>query len=1514
MNNKKYANLLNKIKMKGHMAKAVALAMCFVLFTTSVDITALAYTGDAGSDKEIVGISSLSDAITNQKVNIDATLEDIKLPESLDVHVSYQVEKEIEVEVEEEKATPTPTPSVEPTPSAEPTPSVEVKHTEESNQPDDTQNENPESQADGEQVAKITYGEYDSVETVYVPMTYYAAEPSKEEVVVETLEKSDVADISDDKKTESKTKIKKETVIEKVEEDDTVSVTWAIDEENSSKAEFKDLVAGEKYIFVPTITEDGYKLADGVELPTIKVTVDENQAAFEKSVTVDGVVITVTADEGVFPEDATIEARKVTTNEEKEVEEAIDEVRDDAKNVALSYTFDITVYDKDGNEIEPDTSKGSVKVTFKMAEIANENLETDVYHVEETDDGLNAEGLAVTNKGANTDDANIDGTNTDGGDASGSTNDEITVETTGFSFYTVEFTYGELQYVLEGDERVELTTILDAVGIKENGEISKAEGSDDELFKPVFDEEENVWYIESLKAFNTEEWLKVTIDGIEYEIVVTDDQAEEYYLVWIGGTQISRLNKADVLGDGGKVSFAPETNTLTLNGAAICTDAENTTDDAIYCNLPADKTLTINLIGSNVIGKAPSAFNIASGISSKGGAKLLLKGNEDSSLTIYAGGSGIKGFDISLGEEGENFEGKLKIYSLKTGIQAGREPAESLLGHPEEGEITIYGGDIDIESEENGLSVVQGAINLSDVTLNVTANTDSLGVSQAIKAEEGLNITGSACHIVARARLDSGVSFGAIFCPSVTKPEGTKVFGSTEWNAPKESITSEAALDGLYFKIGDDYAKAVILYICSVEQKSGQAATCTEDGWKDYYQCTNTSCSKIYASSSATGKSYADLAEWKASPEGKIERGHSWIYTASGAALTATCERDASHTATLTLTASDAVYSGSAVEATMDKSAWEAAGLTAPIVVYAAKTGSALTDGKAVNAGSYTASISKGTATASLDFSITKATSSVTTAPTANSLTYNGEDQALVSAGAATGGAMNYAIGADASTAPTSGWSSTIPTGKNAGTYYVWYKSAGDVNHSDSTPGCITVNVAKKEVTVSGITATNRGYIKDDKTVTLVTTGATLTGKVDGDDLSVTATGEMADANAGENKSVTIKNLTLAGAGKDNYELASSGQQTSTTVTITKASHTVTAPTARNPVYNGNEQVLISAGSCTTGTIKYSLDGTDYYDSIDSIKKKEIDSYTVFYKVEGDGNYETYGPKSITAKIVKKSDPTPTPTPTPKPDPQPTKNPDPQPNPQPTITVTSSVQYAETGNPIKNYVANNPTGSNIPLPFITTDGSKAGWKTIDEALDAHKANFKKKAVGTLSITMNGSTTVDTKLITDAHEKKIPLSFALDDEVAIGIPVANTVLSDQAKEGMATYFKVSSMTTAEAVGVKKAHAGLLPSDIVAIGGDANTPVVLTLCSNDKLSTKKSQLMTITFNAKKAGFKKGDKVYLYCGTSQNGIAMYKSGKVDKNGFVTFSVPMVSNYWTIGSKNTKNKLLRNAVALPR
>ena len=73
---------------------------------------------------------------------------------------------------------------------------------------------------------------------------------------------------------------------------------------------------------------------------------------------------------------------------------------------------------------------------------------------------------------------------------------------------------------------------------------------------------------------------------------------------------------------------------------------------------------------------------------------------------------------------------------------------------------------------------------------------------------------------------------------------------------------------------------------------------------------------------------------------------------------------------------------------------------------------------------------------------------------TANNRTYDGTDKPLVTADNSTlvGGTMQYAIGTSATTAPTSGWSTSIPTATNVGTYYVWYKVVGDENHADTKP------------------------------------------------------------------------------------------------------------------------------------------------------------------------------------------------------------------------------------------------------------------------------------------------------------------------------------------------------------------------------------------------------------------------------------------------------------------------------
>ena len=134
----------------------------------------------------------------------------------------------------------------------------------------------------------------------------------------------------------------------------------------------------------------------------------------------------------------------------------------------------------------------------------------------------------------------------------------------------------------------------------------------------------------------------------------------------------------------------------------------------------------------------------------------------------------------------------------------------------------------------------------------------------------------------------------------------------------------------------------------------------------------------------------------------------------------------------------------------------------------------------------------------------------------------------------------------------------------NAGTAKVVITGMG--NYSGSVEKTFTI--AKKEITVSGIIAVGRAY-NGETTVDLDYTNVVFTGKIEGDTLTITATGTMADANVGTDKDVTISNLMLGGASKDNYALAADGQQTATNVTITKQPATPLSLTAKNAVYTG---------------------------------------------------------------------------------------------------------------------------------------------------------------------------------------------------------------------------------------------------------------------------------------------------------------------------------------------------------
>ncbi len=235
-------------------------------------------------------------------------------------------------------------------------------------------------------------------------------------------------------------------------------------------------------------------------------------APFDESRIIDGVEIKVTAPDGVFPEGASLSVQKVTAAaEQSEVDAAIEEERETNVNVAVSYTYDIKISDADGTEIQPN---GEVSISFSMPENTNTNLDTAVYHI---DDDMNATAMDVE-----------------------VVSDVATVTSDSFSYYTVEFTYDEKEYVLQGGDVILLKDLLGLIGL--TGEVSAWEVSNNELFDIYrADEKEGLWYdyidemevprdnangtilyFVSLKPFDTQEWLKVTIEDITYEIVVTD--------------------------------------------------------------------------------------------------------------------------------------------------------------------------------------------------------------------------------------------------------------------------------------------------------------------------------------------------------------------------------------------------------------------------------------------------------------------------------------------------------------------------------------------------------------------------------------------------------------------------------------------------------------------------------------------------------------------------------------------------------------------------------------------------------------------------------------------------------------------------------------------------------------------------------------------------------------------------------------------------------------------------------
>ena len=253
-----------------------------------------------------------------------------------------------------------------------------------------------------------------------------------------------------------------------------------------------------------------------------------------------------------------------------------------------------------------------------------------------------------------------------------------------------------------------------------------------------------------------------------------------------------------------------------------------------------------------------------------------------------------------------------------------------------------------------------------------------------------------------------------------------------------------------------------------------------------------------------------------------------------------------------------------------------------------------------------------GTVDTTVKFNITQATP-VVTKPTTKTLTYNGSEQELVNAASTNGGTVKYSI-------DNKNWSTSIPTGKAAKEYTVYYKVEGNKNFKDADVQEITNKINPRTIDLNW----NKELTYNGKEQ-LPT--ATVNNLADGDKCEVTVAG--ANRNAGTYEATATK------VSNQNYKLPEDVTTSYTikpkdiTVTITPNGGTygekITGATAKlNDVENGDhpEVTLTYTGTGYDGT---TVNGTEV--------PSHAGKYTVTASID-DKNYNLTG--TNTAEFVVK--------------------------------------------------------------------------------------------------------------------------------------------------------------------------------------------------------------------------------------------------------------------------------------
>ena len=144
--------------------------------------------------------------------------------------------------------------------------------------------------------------------------------------------------------------------------------------------------------------------------------------------------------------------------------------------------------------------------------------------------------------------------------------------------------------------------------------------------------------------------------------------------------------------------------------------------------------------------------------------------------------------------------------------------------------------------------------------------------------------------------------------------------------------------------------------------------------------------------------------------------------------------------------------------------------------------------------------------------------------------------------------------------------------------------NGGLANNYTLSGGIYTVDITKADISsISGITASNKEYDRLT-TATLNSASASFAGKLGSDVLTVaTSTGNFADKNVADGKTVNITALTLSGTDAGNYNLLDT--TASTTADITAKNLILSGTTASNKVYDKTTTATISNFGTLSGII-----------------------------------------------------------------------------------------------------------------------------------------------------------------------------------------------------------------------------------------------------------------------------------------------------------------------------------------